>query len=128
MVDTGATIKGIHFSSQCREILTTHGEAAPTPDVPEDPHTRLPTTAPLTPPKIPMANSLTVHSCQLRHVATMKTASDKPICDSVLNSTGMKVIFTVPDEGKISVYDVWAKRKEIKRQASLTRDTSLYIR
>jgi len=75
-----------------------------------------------------MANSISVHSASLRHIKTLNMASNRPIGDSVLNSTGMKVIFTIPDEGKINIYDAWAKRKELKREASFTRDTLLYIR
>lgn len=107
-LDTGASVAGIHFSEQCMEILTTHGEATGANET--------------------MANSVSVHTASLRHVTTLKSPSNKPIGDSVLNSTKMKVIFTVPSEGKINIYDTWGKRKELRREGSRTRDASLYIR
>jgi cell division cycle protein 20 (cofactor of APC complex) len=107
-LDTGASVTGIHFSEQCMEILTTHGDAIGSNEK--------------------MANSVSVHTASLRHVTTLKSPSNKPIGDSVLNSTRMKVVFTVPYEGKINIYDAWAKRKELRREGSRIRDGSLYIR
>ncbi|KAF9529149.1 WD40-repeat-containing domain protein [Crepidotus variabilis] len=118
-VDTSARITGIHFSTQCMEILTTHGNAVPIVD----------SAANNSPShKSPFANSLAVHTASLRHVTTLNVPTDKPIGDSVLSANGMKVVFTVPDEAKINICDAWAKRKELRRQASFTSDTSLYIR
>jgi cell division cycle protein 20 (cofactor of APC complex) len=48
--------------------------------------------------------------------------TDVPIGNSVTYSKGMKVVFAVPDQGKIHTCDVWGKRKpdmKIRRQSSL---------
>ncbi|KAJ3516222.1 hypothetical protein NLJ89_g1257 [Agrocybe chaxingu] len=116
-LETRAVITGVHFSPQCKEILTTHGAQIVGPS---DPYA---------PPKPVMENSLSVHSySSLRHVVTQRVPADKPIAESILNAAGTKVIFSVPGEGKIHVCDVWTKRKEVKKQASFSSVTSLRIR
>ncbi|KAG5636011.1 hypothetical protein H0H81_009391 [Sphagnurus paluster] len=142
-LELGAPISSIHFSPQCKEILTTHG-SKPIVAAPPTPIMEAPASAPGTPsrtrarastlinptslappvwPRLNMENSIAVHSYPaLRHVTTFALAG-KPIGSSVLNSTGTKIIVAVPDDGKISVCDVWAKRKEVKKQPSFLSST-----
>ena len=107
-LETGATITGLHFSPQCKEILTTHG-ANISESISNDSFTCVRTT---------VANSLAVYSYpSFRHVTTLPNANN-PIGDSVLNAHGTKIIFAMPDDGKLNVCDAWTKRKEIKKQPS----------
>jgi cell division cycle protein 20 (cofactor of APC complex) len=63
-------------------------------------------------------NSLALHSFpSLRNVMT-ESAASKGLGDSVLSPTGTKVVFSVPEENSLKVWDVWGKRKEVKRQPS----------
>ncbi|KAF7369802.1 Cell division cycle protein 20 [Mycena venus] len=96
------------------ELLTTLGpiptaspEAIPSADI-----------RPL--PRSILSNSITVHSFpSLRPIASV-SVSEKDVCGSVLNtgSAVHKIVVAVPDESKLKVFDVWGKRKEIRRQAS----------
>ncbi|KAG5641711.1 hypothetical protein DXG03_004398 [Asterophora parasitica] len=142
-LELGAPITSLHFSPQCKELLSTHGSKPPSPPATEPPPPTTPTIAvpgastrrrsntnnsiPSLPPpvwpKVSMENSIAVHSYpSLRHVTTYPLLN-KPISSSVLNAGGTKIVLAVPDEGKISVCDVWAKRKELKRQPSFFNST-----
>ncbi|KAF8229458.1 WD40 repeat-like protein [Tricholoma matsutake] len=108
-LELGAPITGLHFSPHCKELLSTHG-ASPDADTTSSPT--------LTRRKVSFANSIAVHSYpSLRHVTTLDVV-DKPIGCSVLSANGTRLVLAVPEEGKVSVCDVWAKRKEVKRQPS----------
>ena len=62
-----------------------------------------------------MENALAVHSFpNMGHVFSFKLPIDKFIGDSVLDGSRTKIVYTSPFTTKISVCDVWAKRKEIK--------------
>ncbi|KAG6910392.1 hypothetical protein DXG01_011107 [Tephrocybe rancida] len=137
-LELGAPITSIHFSPQCKEILTTHGSKPSTPVIsPSTPGSRAPTPSlsgpsnsynpvtatasmiPLAWPRVTMDNSIAVHSYpSLRHVTKLNLTEDKAIGGSVLNAGGTKIVVAVPDDAKMNVCDVWAKRKEIKRQPS----------
>ncbi|KDR78274.1 hypothetical protein GALMADRAFT_119293 [Galerina marginata CBS 339.88] len=105
-LDTASVITGIHFSPHCKEILTAHGPRIGVP-VPIDPCN----------PKPSSENALVVHSFpSLRHVTTFRLSIERGIGDTVLDGTGTKIIFATPSDGKISVSDVWAKQKEVKRE------------
>ena len=108
-LETGAAITGLHFSPQCKEILTTHGASISESTSNNDSFTC---------PRTTVANSLAVYSYpSFRHVMTLPI-SDNPIGDSVLNAHGTKIIFAMPNDGKLNVCDAWTKRKEIKKQPS----------
>ncbi|KAF8154205.1 WD40 repeat-like protein [Crassisporium funariophilum] len=112
-LETGAAITGLHWSPQCKEILTTHGAIIPDP-TPGDPFAL---------PKPNVANSISVYSYPtFRHVTTLPI-SDKAIGDSVLNAHGTKIIFAIPEEGKLNICDAWSKRREIKKQQSFLSST-----
>ncbi|KAJ2911726.1 hypothetical protein MD484_g8688, partial [Candolleomyces efflorescens] len=125
--DTNSAITGAHWSTQCKEILTTHGYKVPKNlAVPPPP----PPTGPLHPAPLPPApdveNTLAVWQFpSLRSVTKMQmNTTDVPIANSVVYSKGMKVVFAVPDQGKIHTCDVWGKKKpvndvKIRRQSSL---------
>lgn len=109
-IELGSPITGLHFSPHCQEILTTHGPAPTEAQPPEW-------------PKVNVANSIAVHSSpSLRHVTTLNM-EDKPIGDSVLNANGTKIIFAIPEEGKLNICDAWSKKKELKRQPSFMSST-----
>ncbi|RDB17761.1 Cell division cycle protein 20 [Hypsizygus marmoreus] len=117
--ETGAPVTSLHFSSQCKEILSTHSMKPPAV---ETPSTRMPP-PPAVWPKINVTNSIAVYSYpSLRHVTTLSVA-DKPIGTSVVNANGTKIVLTTPDDGKINLCDVWSKRKELKRQPSFLSST-----
>ncbi|KAF9054098.1 WD40 repeat-like protein [Panaeolus papilionaceus] len=108
-IETTGAITGLHWSPQCKELLSTHGTLVPT------------STDPFIPRKPRVADSIAVHSYpSLRHVTTLSLNNlpDSPIGDSILNANGTKLIFARPSDGKLHMSDIWAKRKEIKRQQS----------
>lgn len=107
-VDTTSTqVTSLHFSPQCKEILSSHGPA----DSTASDHQRI------------MSNSVMVHSFpSLRHVVTEKV-SLAPLSGCVINTIGTKVVFAVPDDNKLKVWDAWGKSKEIKRQPSFMNAT-----
>lgn len=74
-------------------------------------------------PRADMGNMITVHSYpSLRRVTTLSIA-EKRITNSVLNSSGTKIVLAIPDDNKINVCDVWSKRKELKKQPSFFNST-----
>ncbi|KDQ55962.1 hypothetical protein JAAARDRAFT_195207 [Jaapia argillacea MUCL 33604] len=112
-----AQITSLHFSPHCRELLTTHGAGAPhVPPLSVD--GRIEEIAANR--AMNVANSVVVHSYQSwTHVIT-RAASTGRVAGSVLNPTGTKLAVAAADEGKLSLWEVWGKRKEagLKRQAS----------
>lgn len=109
-VELRSSITGLYFSPHCKEILTTHGLTSTVTHHPEW-------------PKVDVANSIAVHSYpSLRHV-TMLNVENKPIGDSVLNASGTKIIFAIPEQGKLNICDTWSKKKELKKQSSFMSST-----
>ncbi|TFK36593.1 WD40-repeat-containing domain protein [Crucibulum laeve] len=107
VLELDSPITGLYFSPHCKEFLTVHASAEPFPPGSEWKRA-----------KVPTEHTITVHAYpSLRHIKT-QTVVEKAIGDSVLNSNGTKLVFQVPEENKLYVSDVWAKRKEIRRQAS----------
>ncbi|KAJ7161060.1 WD40 repeat-like protein [Mycena filopes] len=116
-LELGSKIVNLHFSPNYKELLSTLGP--------------LPVASPEAPgadamlPSWPRAssvvgNTLTVHSFpSLRHIANL-SVGEQDVCGSVLNtgSAVHKVVVAVPGEAKLKIYDVWGKRKEIRRQSS----------
>ncbi|KAF9006025.1 WD40-repeat-containing domain protein [Cyathus striatus] len=110
-IELDSPITSMHFSPHCKEILTTHSAAIPNLE--------------LESPKQSVANSIAVHSYpSLRHVTTMSICA-KPLGESVLNAHGTKIVFSVPEESKLNVCDVWSKRKEIKKQPSFMSSSTI---
>lgn len=112
-LETASIITGVHFSPQCKEILTTHAARIGGP-VPIDPQNPKPSTE----------NALVVHQFPLlQRVVTFRFPMERAIGDSVLDSSGTKIIYATPSDGMVNVSDVWSKRKEVKKE--LKRTTSL---
>jgi cell division cycle 20, cofactor of APC complex len=109
-------ITSIHWSPTCKELLTTHRPGRSSPD--SDPSTQP------QPQTNRAAMSIAVHSYpSLRQVVSTHVSS-AGIGGSVLSSGGTKVVMVAPGEGKLHVWDVWGKKKEVKRQPSfMDRDT-----
>ncbi|ESK93289.1 cell division control protein [Moniliophthora roreri MCA 2997] len=110
-VHTGARVNGLHFSSYCKEMITIHGKANPNPAWTSNPLVE----------SFPSCttNSIVAHTFpNPRHIKTL-AVSDKVVAGSVMNANGTKVITAVPEEGKIKLWDVWAKPPPLKRQPSL---------
>ncbi|KAG6833388.1 hypothetical protein H0H87_007373 [Tephrocybe sp. NHM501043] len=131
-LELGAPITSIHFSPHCKEILTTHGTKPSSPPPGSATASTRSTPVPSTPtmglfnpigplswPRISMDNVIAVHSYpSLRHVTKLSLPENKAIGRSLLNAGGTRIVVAVPEDGKMSVCDVWAKRKEVKRQPS----------
>ncbi|KAF6749747.1 WD40-repeat-containing domain protein [Ephemerocybe angulata] len=127
-LDTGSSITGLHWSSQCKEFMTTHGYKVPehlAPPPPPPPPSSSGPLFPYPPPPGPnVENTLAVWQFpSLRFVTNMRmNTTDVPIGNSVVFAKGMKVVFGVPEQGKIHACDVWGKKKpdvKIRRQSSL---------
>ncbi|KAL0952626.1 hypothetical protein HGRIS_006874 [Hohenbuehelia grisea] len=120
-IEFDAGITSLHFSQHCKEIVTTHSSSERPAGAAEQ--SSLPTSQ-RAPPSYSVKNSVSVHTTNtLAHANTC--AGEGPIAGSVLSPNGLKVAVAVPDEGKIHVWDVWGKRKEIKKQSSFMSDRSI---
>ncbi|KAJ7054721.1 WD40-repeat-containing domain protein [Mycena amicta] len=114
---TGSEIVGLHFSTNFKELLTTVGS----PIAPELTDSGNPLWPP--PPNTAYSNTVAVYSFpSLRPIAREAVDGASVMSGSVLSPTTanvpQKLVVAVPEEGKLTVFDVWAKRKEIRRQAS----------
>lgn len=120
-LELDAQVTSLHFSYQCRELLSTHGpgKSTPAPTTPAlDLGPDLPIQLNTDPIPSRMANSVVVHSYpHLRHVVTINAAASN-IAGSVMSPNGQRVVLAVPEENKLKIWDVWGKRKELKRQDS----------
>ncbi|KAI0049019.1 WD40 repeat-like protein [Auriscalpium vulgare] len=115
-LELDAQITSLQWSSQCKELLSTHGAAR----VPEE-ATLFTVTTPISahPPPPTLANSVAVHSYPtLTHVTTLYPATT-PLAGSILSPNGQRIAFAVPAEKQLRIWDVWGKRKELKRQRSV---------
>ncbi|KAI0056828.1 WD40 repeat-like protein [Artomyces pyxidatus] len=105
-----AQITSLQWSTQCKELLSTHGMARITED-------GIPSSS--SAPSSGMGNAVAVHSFpNLTHVTTLYPATSA-ISGSILSPNGQRIVFAVPDEKQLKIWDVWGKRKELKRQRSL---------
>ncbi|OBZ74424.1 Cell division cycle protein 20 [Grifola frondosa] len=126
-LELDAQVTSLHFSAHCKELLSTHGPGKSTPRRNTQSHLGIelglpvPSTsadADMEPSKI--ANSVMVHSYpSMRHVSTMAVAG-KNVAGSVLSPNGQRIVFAVPEEMKLKVWDVWGREKEsLRRHSSL---------
>jgi cell division cycle protein 20 (cofactor of APC complex) len=114
-IEVDAQITSLQFSPHCKELLSTHGPGPSATDADSQ----------ISRPRKTMANSVVVHSYpSLRHVTTV-SAAEKGVGDSALSPNGMKIVLAVPDESTLKVWDVWGKRKEIRRQPSFLERNSI---
>ena len=122
-LELDAQITSLHFSPHCKEILSTHGPGKMSPDHPN--HTDINTLpSDFTPSRI--ANSVVVHAFpSFRRVTTMVGARTN-VAGSILSPNGQRVVIAVPEESKLKIWDVWAKRKELKRTSSTSSLMSSY--
>ena len=120
-IDTGAAITGIQWSLQCKEFVTTHGHKAPEDaSTPCSSRQLMPRNQP---PSATIENSISVWQYPTaRFVTSMRVSpNDVPLGNSATCAGATKVVFTIPDDGKIYISDVWAKLKQhkLRRQSSL---------
>ncbi|TFY80790.1 hypothetical protein EWM64_g3229 [Hericium alpestre] len=107
VLELDAQVTSLQWSTQCKELLSTHSIARTSE---EDPSPFMPRL---------MANAVVVHSYPtLSHVTTEYPATNA-IAGSVLSPNGQKIVFAVPEEKQLRIWDVWGRRKEIKRQRSM---------
>ncbi|CCM00708.1 uncharacterized protein FIBRA_02748 [Fibroporia radiculosa] len=117
-LELDAEIRSLHFSPHCKEILSTHGPGKSTPAPPPPSHLES-HMFPSEPVPSKIANSVVVHAFpSLRQLVTLQAANQK-ITGSVLSPNGQRVVIAVPEEAKLKVWDVWGKRKELKRSSSV---------
>ena len=73
-----------------------------------------------------IANSVVVHAFpSFRRVTTMIGARTN-VAGSILSPNGQRVVLAVPEESKLKIWDVWGKRKELKRTSSTSSLMSSY--
>ncbi|KAI0363239.1 WD40 repeat-like protein [Pilatotrama ljubarskyi] len=119
-VELDAQVTSLHFSPHIRELLSTHGpgKTAPpstTPATPitpiEDPFTSIPLPVHIDPFVSKISNSVVVHQFPtMRHVTTVSVAK-KNVAGSVLSPNGHRIVFEVPEESQLKVWEVWGKFK-----------------
>jgi cell division cycle protein 20 (cofactor of APC complex) len=109
-IDLSAQVTSLQWSTQCKELLSTHAGLRASPDDVWSPQggTAL------------RAHAVAVHAFpSLVRVAAEYPAS-APVLGSALSPSGCKVALAVPGEKMIKIWDVWGKRKEPRRQRSMT--------
>ncbi|KAF8192806.1 WD40-repeat-containing domain protein [Mycena galopus ATCC 62051] len=114
-LELGSKIVNLNFSANYKELLTIVGSIPASPEVTASDRDSI---RPW--PRSILSNALTVHSFpSLRPIASL-SVSDQDVCGSVLNTGAPvhKIVVAVPGESKLKVYDVWGKRKELRRQSS----------
>ncbi|KAF7297354.1 WD-REPEATS-REGION domain-containing protein [Mycena indigotica] len=117
---TGSELVGLHFSANFKELLTTVGPAVPPQTIN---HSNI-----LWPlgPTLASTNAVAVYSLPAFRPITRESvllASETSfVAGSVLSpmntNAPQKLVVALPEEGKLKVYDIWGRRKEVKRQAS----------
>lgn len=121
-IELDAQVTSLHFSPHIREMLSTHGpgKVAPAPTAPSTPIT------PIDDPfgaSIPIhaepftsriSNSVVVHQFPTMRRVTTVAVAKKNIAGSVLSPNGHRIVFAVPEESQLKVWDVWGKFKAPK--------------
>ncbi|KAJ7699306.1 WD40-repeat-containing domain protein [Mycena rosella] len=108
-------VVALHFAPHYKELLSAVGSAPPATS-----------TAPVVPG---VSNAVATHALpSLRPIArtavsvagsqqgTGSSAEPHAVTGAVL--AGHKIVLAVPGEGKLKVFEVWGKRREVRRQAS----------
>lgn len=116
-IRTDAQVTSLHFSPQCKELLSTHGDGPQdiSPDVPLEQHpysTQGRTT-------VKCANSVAVHAVNTLETITTETIAESGVAASAMNLAGTKAVFAVPKENVLKMWDTWGGKKMNKRQMSL---------
>ncbi|KAH9943913.1 WD40 repeat-like protein [Amylocystis lapponica] len=117
-LELDATIRSLHFSTQCKELLCAHGPGKFTPAPP--PSFGLDSLIPYdsSPRPAKIANSVVVYAYPtLRSLATV-SVSCQDVAGSVQSPNGLRIALAIPGEKQVSVWDVWAKRKDLRRHSS----------
>ncbi|OSC96399.1 WD40 repeat-like protein [Trametes coccinea BRFM310] len=124
-IELDAQVTSLHFSPHIRELLSTHGPGKVSPAPATVPTTPVTATTPVTPLEDPFAsmstfvdpftsrisNSVVVHQFPtMRHVTTVSVAK-KNVAGSVLSPNGHRIVFAVPEESQLKVWEVWGKFK-----------------
>ncbi|KAJ7630103.1 WD40-repeat-containing domain protein [Mycena polygramma] len=112
-LELGSKIVNLHFSPNYKELLTILGPIPTSPEATD-----------LLPRNI-LNNAIIVHAFpSLRPISSL-SVSDQDVCGSILNTGAVvhKIVVAVPGETKLKVFDVWGKRKEIRRQSSFSGNT-----
>ncbi|KAH9837716.1 WD40 repeat-like protein [Rhodofomes roseus] len=123
-LELDAQITSLHYSPHCKELLSTHGPGKGAPErAPANPNVNTSTDDSFVPSRI--ANSVVVHAFpSFRRIATM-TGATANIAGSVLSPNGQRVVLAIPQESKLKVWDVWGKRRELKRSSSMLSTCSI---
>ena len=112
VLELDAQITSLHWSTQCKELLSTHsmGKAL-------DATTSVAT--PTSSQSSGMANCVAVHSYPTLARVKTEYPATSAIAGSVMSPNGLKIIFAVPEDKQLKVWDVWGKKKELRRQRSV---------
>ncbi|KAL6302577.1 WD40-repeat-containing domain protein [Sparassis latifolia] len=120
-LEVDAQVTSLHFSTQCKELVSTHGPGKVTPSPqPAQPNQRndLNTSTELGTSKI--SNSVVVRSYPTLGDVVTKMAGTKGIAGSVLSPNGQRIALAVPEKNLIEIWDIWGKQIPLRRTASLT--------
>ncbi|KAL1943271.1 hypothetical protein VTO73DRAFT_4346 [Trametes versicolor] len=121
-IELDAQVTSLHFSPHIREMLSTHGpgKTAPAPTTPSTPITPIddPFGASISVHSDPfvsrISNSVVVHQFPTMRRVTTVAVAKKNIAGSVLSPNGHRIVFAVPEESQLKVWDVWGKFKAPK--------------
>ncbi|THH19160.1 hypothetical protein EW146_g1944 [Bondarzewia mesenterica] len=117
-LELDAQITSLHWSSQCKELLSTHSVSrivegpAPVPNSSQQPT---------------MTNCVAVHSYPTLTRVKTEYPAMSAIAGSVLSPNGLKVIFAVPEDKQLKIWDVWGKKKELRRQRSVIEAACAFV-
>ncbi|KZT68068.1 WD40 repeat-like protein [Daedalea quercina L-15889] len=123
-LELDAQITSLHFSPHCKELLSTHGPGKTSPGHPSN-HVD-PNTLPETFVSSRIANSVLVHAFPSFRRLTTMTSAKTNVAGSILSPNGQRVVLAVPEESKLKIWDIWGKRKELKRTSSTSSLMSSY--
>ncbi|KAH9851296.1 WD40 repeat-like protein [Lenzites betulinus] len=120
-IELDAQVTSLHFSPHIRELLSTHGpgKVVPAPTTPstpitpiDDPFTNVPLHA--DPIASRISNSVVVHQFPTMRPVTNMMVAKKNVAGSVLSPNGHRIVFSVPEELQLKVWEVWGKFKAPK--------------
>ncbi|KAF5375409.1 hypothetical protein D9615_007945 [Tricholomella constricta] len=118
-ISLNTSVLSLHWSSHCKELLSTHGSSWKPPPAPTRGSPAVSSRAPLKPVSSPLSNSITVHEYPSgKRLLTLTSAHFGPVTHSCLGPDGEDLFTVCPREETIKKWHVWSKRVDTGRKES----------
>ncbi|KAF9805171.1 hypothetical protein IEO21_09170 [Rhodonia placenta] len=119
-LELDAQITSLHFSTHCKELLSTHGLGKSTTSPPPNVHLdSMIFPFPSQPRPARFSNSVAVHRFPSLNQVCLVQAAQASVAGSVLSPNGQRIVLAVPGESKLKVWDVWGRKRELRRTSSI---------